>query len=244
LKKKILKQVQDDNLGAGVMMTSMMIAIDGPAGAGKGTLARHLAHIYHLAHLDTGLLYRAVAHKVIEASLSPKDEAAAIQMASSLKAEDLKNPALRKEHIGNVASQISVIPDVRRALLKFQRDFAQTIYPGKQGVVLDGRDIGLVILPEAPCKIFVTASPEVRAKRRLKELHQNGNASIYDSVLEDIKARDSRDEQRKVSPLRPAEDAYILDTSELTVDEVVEKACLFVDSKYPHMQKITASLKE
>lgn len=214
-------------------MSSMIIAIDGPAGAGKGTLALRLSAIYDLAHLDTGLLYRAVALKVMEAGQSSSNKEIAIRMAASLQEEDFKNPSLREEAVGSLASEISAFPEVRALLLDFQRDFANHPHPGKQGVVLDGRDIGLVILPEAPCKIFVTASPEVRAMRRLKELHQKGNDSIYENVLKDIKERDTRDQTRAVSPLRPAADAFILDTSELGIDEVVEKACLIVDLKYP-----------
>ncbi len=225
-------------------MPFMMIAIDGPAGAGKGTLARQLAHIYHLAHLDTGLLYRAVALKMSEGKEDLSDKDAALKIASGLKPADLKSPLLRDEEVGNIASQISTIPEVREVLLIFQRDFAKTIFPSKQGVILDGRDIGLVVLPEAPCKIYVTASPEIRAMRRLKELHEKGISGIYEAVLEDIKVRDARDETRKISPLRVADDAFILDTSELGIDEMVEKACLFVDSKYPKTSGLTSLSKE
>ena len=225
-------------------MSFMMIAIDGPAGAGKGTLANHLAHIYHLSHLDTGLLYRAVALKMVEGGEDFADKKAAIKAALSLQATDLKNSSLRDETIGSMASEIASIPEIRTILLNLQRDFAKTPSRGKQGVVLDGRDIGLVVLPEALCKIYVTASPEVRAKRRLKELHQMGIDSIYEATLEDIKVRDARDKMRKVSPLRPAEDAFILDTSELGIDDVIEKACFFVDSKYPKAHKIANSSSE
>ena len=202
-------------------MQPMIIAIDGPAGAGKGTLARHLAQIYHLAHLDTGLLYRAVALKMLERGLDLSSEKSAENLASALTFTDLKKSALRDEAVGNAASQIAPFPRLREILLNFQREFAIKPPPDKQGIVLDGRDIGLVVLPEAPCKIYVTASPEVRAKRRLKELHQKGIDSIYDAVLEDIKTRDARDQTREVSPLRPADDAFILDTSELGIDDVI-----------------------
>ena len=219
-------------------MSSMLIAIDGPAGAGKGTLAYHLARIYNLSHLDTGLLYRGVALKMIEKKQFLVNEEAAIRAALSLKTEDLKNSSLRDEAVGNLASVIAALPQVREILLKFQRDFAENLVPGKQGVIIDGRDIGLVVFPHSLCKIYVTASPEVRAKRRLKELQQKGISSIYKDVFKDIQARDARDEKRKISPLRPATDAYILDTSELEIDDVIKKACLFVDLKYPEINKI------
>ena len=215
----------------------MIIAIDGPAGAGKGTLAQHLAKIYSLDHLDTGLLYRAVAFKLLEKGENLQNPTIATRTALLLEKEELKNPALRNETIGNMASKIAVFPEVREALLLFQRKFAITSSPHKQGVILDGRDIGLVVLPEAPCKIFVTASPTVRAERRLKELHLKKTYSTFESILEDIKERDTRDEMREFSPLRPASDAFVLDTSELGICDVIEKASFFVDSIYPQAHK-------
>lgn len=214
-------------------MSGILIAIDGTAGAGKGTLAYHLAKIYNLAHLDTGLLYRAVGLKMLEKGKDFSDTDAAIKIASSLSLEDCKNPRLREEAVGVAASYVGPISEVRKILLAFQRNFAFSPPQDKQGVVVDGRDIGRVVLPEAPCKIFVIASPQVRAERRLKEMLERGISCTYDSILEDIKTRDERDQTRKASPLKPAEDAYVLDTSCLTIKECVEKACQYVDSKYP-----------
>lgn len=222
----------------------MMIAIDGPAGAGKGTLAKKLAEVYNLAHLDTGLLYRAIGLKVLRKSADLDDKQVVIAMASSLQAKDLEDPRLRDEAVGKAASHIAAIPEVRSALLKFQQNFATHIPHEKQGVVIDGRDIGLVILPQAPCKIYVTASSEIRAERRRKELHEKGIASIYEHVLEDIKGRDQRDETRQVSPLRPAEGAFILDTSSSGIDEVVEKACEYINKVYPSPDRHSGMTKK
>lgn len=218
-------------------MSFMIIAIDGPAGAGKGTLAHQLAEIYSLDCLDTGLLYRAVAFMLLENKKSLQDREAAAKAALSLNTQDLKNPTLRSETMGNAASKVAIFPEVREALLEFQRNFAKHPSKGKQGVVLDGRDIGLVVLPDAPCKIFVTASPMVRADRRLKELHLKKTYSTFESILEDIKERDTRDEMREISPLRPAKDAFILDTSELGIGDVIKKASYYVESIYPQAQK-------
>jgi len=218
-------------------MPAMLITIDGPAGAGKGTLSQHLACIYHLAHLDTGLLYRAVGLKMLERGEDLADKEAAVKIATSLRSTDFEHPALRDEAVGNAASHIASFPEVRAVLLDFQRNFAKHPPLGKQGVILDGRDLGHVVFPEAICKFYVTASPELRAERRFKELHQKGIDSIYEAILEDIKRRDERDQRRKVSPLRPAKDAFILDTSEMKIEDVIEKACSYIESKYPGAQK-------
>lgn len=218
-------------------MSPMIIAIDGTAAAGKGTLARNLASIYHLSHLDTGRLYRAVGFKMLKEGKDLTNQEAAVTIAQSLMHEDFDNPALRNEDVGVAASHVAAFQEVRKVLLAFQRSFAAHPPADKQGVVIDGRDIGSIVLPDAPCKIFVVASLEVRAERRVKELHQKGISCIYEAILEDIKARDARDETRKASPLRPTEDAYILDTSSLGIDECVKKACAYVDLQYPEARK-------
>jgi cytidylate kinase len=183
------------------------VAIDGPAAAGKGTISRAVAAHFGLAHLDTGLLYRAVGMK-------GGDPVAA---ARSLSSEDLVGPDLRSMAAGEAASRVAVIPEVRAALVAFQREFAQR----EGGAVLDGRDIGTVICPEADVKLFVTASPEVRAGRRFAETGEG----TFAEVLEQVRARDARDMGRADAPLRPAEDAVILDTSDLSIDAAVARAC-------------------
>jgi cytidylate kinase len=212
-------------------MSPLLIAIDGTAGAGKGTLACRLAQIYNLAHLDTGLLYRALGLAVLQKNLDPSDPQSAIQVAKSLGTLDLQNPALRNEEVGTAASHVAAIPEVRAMLLDFQHQFAKHPPQGKQGCVMDGRDIGRVVLPEAQCKIYVIASPEVRAERRWKELREKGIDSIYDYILADIKDRDVRDQTRKTSPLCPAEGAFVLDTSHMSIEDVVKKACEYVNAK-------------
>ncbi len=219
-------------------MPPLLIAIDGTAGAGKGTLARALARRYHLAHLDTGCLYRALGLAVLNQNLDPTDEQSVVDLARSLLSTlDLKNPALREEAVGVAASHVAAIPEVRALLFAFQRNFAQHPPEGMQGCVMDGRDIGRVVMPEALCKIYVTASPEVRATRRCKELHEKGIYSIYDDILKDIRERDERDQTRKVSPLIPAEDAFVLDTSQMTIEDVIHKACAYIDAKWVAPEK-------
>jgi cytidylate kinase len=192
---------------------SFAVAIDGPAAAGKGTISRAVAAHFGFAHLDTGLLYRAVGAKVLEG-------ADAIEAAEGLRAEDLQAGHLRTAEVAQAASKVAVIPEVRAALVDFQRAFARR----DGGAVLDGRDIGTVICPDAEVKIFVTASPEVRAKRRFLELRAAGSTMSLDEVLADVLARDARDSERATAPMKPAEGALILDTSEMTIDEAVAVA--------------------
>jgi len=202
----------------------LIIAIDGPAAAGKGTLARRLADHFSLALLDTGLLYRATGLKVLNSGGDPADVSAAAAAARALDPEDLKNPELRADGAANAASKVAVIPEVRAALLEFQRDFAKNPPNGAKGAVIDGRDIGTVVCPGADVKLFITASAEVRAERRLKELQERGLEAIYARVLQDMKERDARDSGRDVAPLKPAEDAFFLDTSGLDAEAVFATA--------------------
>jgi len=208
----------------------MIIAIDGPAAAGKGTLARRLAEHLGLAYLDTGLIYRAVGKKVMDAGADAEDAEAAEAQARSLKASDLDADGLRTDEVAQAASKVSAVPGVRAALLDFQRDFAAHPPGGAKGAVLDGRDIGTVVCPDADVKLFVTASTEVRAERRLKELHGRGLEAIHARVLEDMKERDARDSSRAASPLEPATDAHQLDTSTLDADQVFAQALQIIGS--------------
>jgi len=208
----------------------VIIAIDGPAAAGKGTLARRLADHFGLAVLDTGLLYRAVGMNLIRKGGDTGDPAAAEAAAKSLKAEDLEAPDLRSDAAADAASRVSAFPAVRAQLLSFQRAFARSPPGGASGAVLDGRDIGTVVCPDADVKIFVTARIEVRADRRFKELRERGLDVIHGRVLADMKERDARDSERAVSPLEPAKDAFQLDTSDLDADQVFAAALDFIGS--------------
>lgn len=207
----------------------MIIAVDGPAAAGKGTLARRLALALNLAYLDTGALYRAVGLSVLRAGGDPADEAAAVEAAENLDRGILDDPELRGDAAAGAASKVAAIPAVRQVLLAFQRDLAANPPAGKRGAILDGRDIGTVVCPMADVKIFVTASAEVRAERRLKELQARGIEAIYADVLQDMKERDARDQARAVAPLVPAEDATILDTTDLDADDAFEQALAIAD---------------
>lgn len=200
----------------------MIIAIDGPAAAGKGTLARRLAAHFDYAFLDTGRLYRAVGYLVLDAGDDPANEADAVAAARALDPTALEGVDLHTETVADAASKVAAIPAVRQVLLDFQRDFAANPPGGKAGAVLDGRDIGSVVCPDADVKLFVTARPEIRAERRHKELQEKGLESTYPAVLAEIEARDERDRTRDVSPLL-AGDSREIDTSDKTPDAVFEE---------------------
>ncbi len=207
-----------------------VIAIDGPAAAGKGTLARKLAETLGFDYLDTGLIYRAVGQKIARAGQDPADPTLAEAAAVALSPADLDATDLRSDQAAQAASKVAAIPAVRSALLDFQRRFAHTP-PGGKGAVLDGRDIGTVVCPDAPVKLFVTASLEKRAERRLKELLSKGLSASKDAVFAEMRERDERDSNRAVAPLVPAEDAYKLDTSDLDADQVLTWAADFVRNR-------------
>ena len=206
-----------------------MIALDGPAASGKGTLARRLAAHYGLRHLDTGALYRAVALRLLRSGGDPAVAAQAADAAEALGDADLAEPALRDEAVGAAASVVAAHGAVRRALLGYQRAFARR----PPGAVLDGRDIGTVVCPDAPIKIYLEAAAGTRAARRLRELRSRGVAGIESRVLDEMTARDARDRRRDSAPLRPAEDACRIDTTALGPDEVFERAVAIVDARLP-----------
>ena len=205
----------------------LTIAIDGPAASGKGTLAKRIAAHYGLGCLDTGLLYRAVGRDVLESGGSLEDEKAAASAARALDSGTLSDPGLRLPDMGDAASVVAKFPKVRAALLAFQREFATQ----EPGAVLDGRDIGTVVLPDADVKIYVTADVEVRARRRYEESIARGEPVTYERVLETIKGRDARDMGRSNAPLRPAEDALHLDTSKLDVEQALAAALELIRGK-------------
>lgn len=204
----------------------MIIAIDGPAASGKGTLGKKLAEHYGLRHLDTGLLYRAVAKSVLDAGKRPEDKAAAIAAAQALNPTGFDEAILKSHAVGEAASLVSAVPEVRAALVNFQRSFAAV----PPGVVMDGRDIGTVICPSADVKIFVTATPEVRAQRRAVEYQAAGRAIDAAAVLADIRARDQRDTQRPISPLKQAADAHLLDTTNMDISTAIRAAIDIVEA--------------
>jgi len=196
------------------------IAIDGPAAAGKGTLSKAVAAHFGYAHLDTGLLYRAVGARTLQG-------AEPIAAAQALQAEDLEADNLRTPDVAQAASKVAVIPEVRAALVAFQQAFARR----DGGAVLDGRDIGTVICPDAEVKLFVTASAEVRATRRHKELAEKGGTQSYETVLQDVIERDKRDSERATAPLKPAEDAVQIDTSDLSIEAAIAAAIAAIDAR-------------
>ena len=204
----------------------MIIAIDGPAASGKGTLGKRLAHHYGYRHLDTGVIYRAVAFALLEAGSGLTDEALAVAAAMELDPEKFGNPILKTQRVGDAASVVSAIPKVREVLVNFQRQFAAD----PPGAVLDGRDIGTVICPDADVKIFVVADPHVRARRRTLEALGRGEAADEAAVLADILKRDERDQNRATAPLKAAPDAYLLDNSQLDIESGVRAAIDIVEA--------------
>jgi cytidylate kinase len=204
----------------------MIIAIDGPAASGKGTLGKRLAHHYHFRHLDTGVIYRAVAKALLDAGAELTDEAQAVAAALELDPEKFGHPMLKTQAIGEAASVVSAFPRVREALLTFQRQFAAE----PPGAVLDGRDIGTVICPDADVKIFVVADPAVRARRRALEMRARGETADEALVLADILKRDERDKNRAIAPLKAAADAHVLDNSHLDIEAGVKAAIAIVEA--------------
>lgn len=217
----------------------MIITIDGPAAAGKGTLSQKLAQKYKLAYFDTGMIYRAVGLDLILKNIDPEDDIQSLRSAESMTFTKMielsKHADFRSNLGGQAASKVAAKTPVRQALLKMQQDFALNpqFADGQQakGVVYDGRDTGTVVCPNADIKIFITASPEVRAMRRHKEFIEKGLESNYEEVLSQTKERDLRDSSRASAPLKPADDAIIIDTSDLAIDDVFNKVCAIIDSK-------------
>ena len=211
---------------------SIIIAIDGTAASGKGTLARKVAAALNCAYLDTGKLYRYIGLSIVREGHDPADEATAVNMAQQLKdtldPSDLDDPELTSDDAGQAASKCAQFQPVRDVLLAFQREFAANPPQGKDGAVLDGRDIGTVICPDADVKLYIDAKTTVRAQRRAKELQSKGISVTYDAVLADMLERDKRDSGRTAAPMKPADDAKILDTSDMSIDEVLEKTMQYV----------------
>lgn len=209
-------------------MPRLVIAVDGPVAAGKGTMGRRIATALRLAYLDTGSIYRAVAAKLLDQGEDPEDSEAAERIARDLDLTDLERDDLRQEKVGQIASKVAGYPGVRAALLAFQRGFAEEPPNGMTGAVLDGRDIGTVVCPDATVKLFVTASPEARALRRHRELIERGEESIYARVLQDLKERDTRDSGREAAPLKAAEDAVVIDTTNMDIDHAFQTAMAII----------------
>jgi cytidylate kinase len=215
-----------------------IIAIDGPAASGKGTIAKRLAKYLGYAHLDTGKLYRVVGYKISQKypNLTPEIadtiHSEAAEIAASITTQDTELAELETETVGRYASIVSAMPQVREALLKFQQNFAQTPPNGLKGAVLDGRDIGTVIAPDADFKFFITASADTRANRRFLQLQSAGKSVTEAAILQDILARDKRDMERKTAPLKPADDAVIIDTTNASIDEVFEQVLKICQKNY------------
>ena len=209
----------------------MIIAVDGPAASGKGTLARRLARAYNLAYLDTGSLYRGVAQTVLARGQDPEDQNAAVQAAQTLDPQHIPENEIRRDDVGAAASIVAAMEPVRIAIRDLQIQFANNPPDGKAGAVLDGRDIGTVICPHADVKLFVDAAPEIRAKRRHLELNERDpdGAPRYEQILADLTERDRRDRTRSSSPLKPAEDSHLLDTTNFSIESAFQAACEIVD---------------
>ena len=205
----------------------MIIAVDGPAASGKGTLARKLAAAYNLAYLDTGSLYRGVAHLLLSQNQDPRDKSAALKAAQTLDLQAIPDDALRTDAVGAAASVVAAMADVRQAIRALQVDFAQHPPPDRDGAVLDGRDIGTIICPNADVKLFIDAAPEIRARRRHLELKTRNpeNSPSYDQILADLIERDERDRTRSASPLKAAEDSHLLDTTNFSIETAFQAAC-------------------
>ncbi len=208
---------------------AFVVAIDGPAASGKGTLARKIAEHYGLAHLDTGALYRAVAFKVLENGANPEDLEAALAASAALDADLLQSEALRTDQVGKAASVVAAMPEVRAAILDYQRNFATNPPAGLRGAVLDGRDIGTVVCPDARVKFFITATVDARTDRRFKELADRGLPVTRDEVKQDLVARDRRDAERDISPLRQDAHAHLLDTTKLSIEAAFAAVRAIID---------------
>lgn len=216
-------------------MAPVVIAIDGTAASGKGTLGRKLASLLGLDYLDTGKLYRYVGWRVLEEGGNPSNPDLAAMMAEQLKdilkPDELQNPVLQGDEAGQAASKVAVVPAVREALLAYQRNFAKSPPDSDKGVILDGRDIGTVVCPEADIKLYIDAKTEIRAERRTKELQSGGIPVTYEAVLADMRERDDRDAGRKAAPMKAASDAIVLDTSEMAIEDVLDKALFLIKEK-------------
>lgn len=212
-----------------IAATPIIVAIDGPAASGKGTLSREIARHYQFAHLDTGALYRAVAFQVLEKGDDPSELAAALRAANTLNPDLLHSEQLRADRVGKAASIVAAMPEVRAAILDYQRNFASQPPGGQRGAVLDGRDIGTVVCPDAHVKFFVTATVDARTDRRYQELVGRGFEVTRDDVKSDLVARDRRDEERDISPLRQDARAHLLDTTKLSIEAAFAAVRAIID---------------